>query len=557
VKLWQCIGVCALLASAAGADETAPRGQRRPRGTESGNARRRQRRARAAPSVQPAGPITTEADNFDYDPARDTVILTGSPRITQGVNRLTADRIEYQQATQQATAAGNVVVTLGPDEIHAAAATYNFATHEGRAEAASTVSNEVQIRAEEILVTPELWTANRAHLTSCMGAHPDWELTAHRVELTPGVGYTAYTASINMFGARVATVARVSRPLHQPGESELARQLIRYMPTFGYDKRDGAYLQDDVLLFRRPTFYSRLDARLSTGRGITGRLETAQSRKFGWVADLGYREDAPNQRARYLEYSQLPEVGLVYAGVDDSLQTGPTVGHSRTSRFLPSQVGNISIKARPETMDQWRWAGEVTAGYFQQLKGLSSLPQNVNMDGERLLIQGQVARPRLRLGALSLESLRLMLRGSTYDTGNAYGVAGFGIRKSARIGPLTVALEQLTHYTAGHTPFLFDAVELNNELRPRAELKVRGWDFSWIGRINEANTTFYDQHFAVTHRLDCMQIRLGYDTRLSMATFDLRLLGLETPMSDSIRPEEDEEARPELKPSRHPRPESP
>ena len=71
--------------------------------------------------------------------------------------------------------------------------------------------------------------------------------------------------------------------------------------------------------------------------------------------------------------------------------------HSRTSRFLASQVGNISVRARPEAMDHWRWAGEVTAGYFQQLKGFSSLPQNVNRNGDRLLVQGQVARPRLRL----------------------------------------------------------------------------------------------------------------------------------------------------------------
>src|SRR5207248_10148648 len=115
-------------------------------------------------SAPPAGPVEVEADNIDKDPDRDVIILTGSPRITQGADRLTADRIEYQQDTQQATAVGNVVVTLGPDEIHAATATYNFASHEGRAEAASTISNEVQIRAEEILVTPDLWTANRAHL---------------------------------------------------------------------------------------------------------------------------------------------------------------------------------------------------------------------------------------------------------------------------------------------------------------------------------------------------------------------------------------------------------
>jgi hypothetical protein len=300
-----------------------------------------------------------------------------------------------------------------------------------------------------------------------------------------------------------------------------------------------------------------LDARLSTARGITGKLETDSSRRFGWVTALSYREDAPNQRARYLEYNRLPEVGFVFGGIDDTLQTGPTPLHQKISRFLPSQVGSISVRSRPETRDQWRWSGEVTAGYFQQLKGFSSLPQNVNRDGSRMLLQGQLVRPRLRLGALSLESLRLMLRGSAYDTGSTYGVSGFGIRKTAKVGPLTFAVEQLSQYTAGQTPFLFDAIELNNEFRPRAELKLRGWDLSWIGRINEGNATFYDQHFALTHRLECMQIRIGYDTRLSMATFDLRLLGLEDPMSDSIRPDEDLESRPTLKPFKHDHPANP
>src|SRR5262249_60970469 len=103
-------------------------------------------------------------------------------------------------------------------------------------------------------------------------------------------------------------------------------------------------------------------------------------------------------------------------------------------------------------------------------------------------------------------------------------------------GPGDVRSERLGQYPSGQSPFLSDRVELNNEGRPRAELKGRGWDLTWVGRFSESQASLYDNIFSISKRMDCIQPRLSYETRLGLVTFDVRLLGLDPGFNEPPRP---------------------
>jgi hypothetical protein len=318
-------------------------------------------------------------------------------------------------------------------------------------------------------------------------------------------------------------VAQVGRPFRRGGGGGgAAQRVVQFLPTIGYDNRDGLFLQESATVLRRRNLSATLNATLGTGRGLRGSLETETHGPLRVVSALSYREDAPNQRARFLEYSRLPEVGIIYSGA-----TGEGTAPPGGSHFLPTQIGQMNVRSTPETRDQWRYAVEMTGGFFSQRRGRSTLPDNVDVDGGRFLLQGQVARPAVRVAGVRFQSLRLLAREALYDTGDSYTVVGAGIGKGWKLGPLSVGVERLSQYTLGSTPFLFDRVEIRNEWRPRAELKSGGWNLSWIGRFDEGQGEFFDNLFAISKRTQCLQPRLGYSTRRNEITFDLRLLGVE------------------------------
>lgn len=510
MKRWTCLGCSALLlaapvvASEVRADEPAQPETAQPES--------------AQPETSEPGNTELYAESFQYDPATDTYTLTGNPEVVRGDTHLTADRITYQQSTGEATAEGNVVLTRGVRLVHATRMRYNTQTGEGRAENIRTVAEENFVRARVMDIHPDRWVAQRAHVTSCMGSHPHWELVAQRVILIPNERWVAREAGFNLFGRRLGTMHRVTHTLKKNKENKEEEQLVRQlMPTFGNNQHDGFFLHRNIQLLRNKAFAADLDVLLGTSSAFRGGLEVGTGGTLRVIGALGYRQDSPNQQARYMEVSRLPEVGLIW-GTNTSAEAG---------RFLPTQIGAIGVPRSPLDPDRWRFATEVTGGYFSQRKGLGNDPKNVNLTGSRAILQAQAVRPRVRVGSVPLQRLRVMVRQSLYNTGDAYSVAGFGIGKDWKLGKLTTGIDHFESYTAGRTPFLFDQVELRTEWRPRLEYKTGGWDLSWIGRYDQNRGGFYDQTYSISRRMDCIEPRLTYDVRRAQVMLDLRLLGLE------------------------------
>lgn len=488
-----------------------------------------------APALDMGEEVVVQADTIESPDGGRTYILTGCPVvITQGTTRLSANRITYDRETGDARAEGQILLEQGTRELRADDVIYNLETREGSAHNIRTVAEESIITARELRIYPDRWIATRANVTSCTSDPPHWNITGQTVELILDQRWTARHAGFDFFGFRLGTVREIGHPLKTSREGQRQAELVRqFMPTFGIDRRDGFFAEKDLDILSSKKLAADLQAKLSVKRFFTGGIEASTGGQFKIVGALGYRQDAPNQRARYLEVSRVPELGIVY-GERQTAESG---------RFLPTQVGHLGVPRAATNPDEWRFGAQLGEGLFLQRKGEGSrLPDNVNRDGTRTVLAGTAVRPRLDLGPVQFERLRALLRQSFYGSGEAYTVGGWGIGKDWKLGHLKLGIDHFENYTGGESPFLFDKVEIRTEWRPRAELKLGSWDASWIGRYDQGRGGFYDQLYQLSKKIDCMAFRAGYEVRRSQFTFDIRLLGLEPGFDEEAARPDDTDA---------------
>src|SRR5204863_7253550 len=132
-------------------------------------------------------------------------------------------------------------------------------------------------------------------------------ITARSITVIPGHRAVAQGVGLWLFGVRLLTVPRVSYSL-RPGQGGHS-----LFPIFGYDTRDGLYFSKRMRVVDRPDYTVTFDGRVALKRGLLGGLEGLQSHgQFRWIGALKVREQAPNQRVRYLEMDRLPEMGLLW-----------------------------------------------------------------------------------------------------------------------------------------------------------------------------------------------------------------------------------------------------
>jgi hypothetical protein len=316
----------------------------------------------------------------------------------------------------------------------------------------------------------------------------------------------------------------LSRSLRPDDDEENNRQSL--VPALGYNSRDGFFAKKDFELVRKQSWAADLDFLLGTGRGPRAELGVATRGQVQWVGALSYQEDAPNQRSRFLEVHRLPEVGLVWRNRRE---------RPRPGGFLPFGVGDPGEEGNADR--GWRLGAHLTAGYFIQEDGEGrDVEDSGDREGSRLQAQVSAWKPDLQLGPIRLDSARVLLRQSLYDTGDTYFAAGLGLRKEWRLAQgLEFRLQRLDYVTGGDTPFAFDEVELRHEWRPGVELRRGDWNVGYFARVKD-NGGLYDQLFAVSKRMHCLEPRLSYSTRRQQFMFDLRIEGLSP--SARLAPEE-------------------
>jgi len=472
----------------------------------------------AAGAAQPGtqvlvGGVTVEGQEFESDPETGLITVSGDARAFRGTDEIRATRLIMNPRTRQLTAEGNVVIRQGGQELRGTRATYNFDERQGQIDTITLALNDYFIRADQILLKPgPVYQARRARITTCGLERPHYEVYSRVVDIIPDQRFTAQNIGVDLAGLRLATLPSFSRSL-RPREGDETESLY---PRVGYDNRNGFFLEKDFTLRRDAPVWLDANVRLATSRDPSGGFLAGTAGRTQFVGALFYRDDADNQRSRFLQVSRLPEVGVVWRPND----------RAAPGRFLPHQVGGVGFPNFLERSRSWRLAAELSAGFFRQHRGEDNRAEGDSRNGSRLKAQAQAVLPLLKLGPVSLNGLRLMVRQNVYDTGEAFSVFGTGIGKHFRTGNWRFGVDRLDQFTAGTTPFLFDDVELRQEWRPRVEYHTRNFNFSYFARVRGERGGLYDQVFAVSKLFHCIEPRLTYRARRNQISLEVRIAGL-------------------------------
>jgi hypothetical protein len=276
-------------------------------------------------------------------------------------------------------------------------------------------------------------------------------------------------------------------------------------------------LRREAALVERDTLVLDLDAGLSLRRGFVGGLEAVRPGKPAWIAAVGVRQEAANQRARFLEVDRLPEVGLALSSRRDA----------RRPRRVPTSTQEIRVTRETETAPRWEWSAETTAGYFQQRPGSGTGQEELDRDGGRLDARVMLSRRRLKLGPVRLGSTRLLARTSLYTNGERFTLVGLGVGDFWRVSPnVRVSLHRFLQATDGSTPFRFDAPDLLREWRPAAVLSFGKTELSWEGRYDSDRNDLFDQEVGIARTFHCLRPRISYRARRAQFGFDLQVVGI-------------------------------
>lgn len=481
-----------------------------------------QRAAAAEQNRQPAASIQISSlevtgDLIESNEQNGTITVTGNPIVKRGQDELRCTRLVINRDAQIATAEGNVTIIQGDQQFTAARATYNFATRTGEAENVNGTVDQYILHAEKLILKPgPSYEAIGARFTPCEKEHPHQQSHARLLQITPGQELLARGLGIDLLGVRLATIPTLRKSLKPNSGNADSRSAY---PSVGVDSRNGLFLEKQFDLRSRAPVWIDGFLRLNMLREPSAGLEFATPGSTQWVASLFYRDQAENQRGRFMQVSRLPQVGVVWANRRSVALPG---------RFLPHQVSNVRRPDYLKYSRQWFLAAELTAGYFQQYRGDDlRRDDGESKSGGRLMAQAQALLPNVQLvKGIGLNDLRIMARQSYYDSGQAHFVLGTGIGKEFRSGNWRVGIDRFDQFSSGTTPFLFDDIELRREWRPRLEFKSTNFNFSYYARLRPDRGGVFDQVFEVSKVFHCIEPRLRYGVRRQEIGLDIRLPGL-------------------------------
>jgi hypothetical protein len=334
-------------------------------------------------------------------------------------------------------------------------------------------------------------------------------VTARSIAVTPGERLLAKGVSPWLLGVRLLTIPRLVFSLREGAGGETL------FPRIGYNARDGFYVGRRMRLVDTTGFTVLFDGRLALRRGFLGGVEGWENgKRRRWIGAVAIKEQAPNQRVRFLEVDRLPEVGLLWAPTPET-----------RSRFLPIQVQDEDPLPRDEP---WLRMAQITLGYFRQRKeefrgDIAVEERGLRLDG-RALFSG----PSIPVGGIRVLAPRVLARAAVYSGGDYLLLLGLGAEISGRIGrDVTLRLERFTHWQGGESRFLFDAVEIRDEWRPHVAIRSGLSTFTWTARYDARDGFLFDQEFGVARVLHCLEPRLTYRVRRRQVGLEIRIVGLQ------------------------------
>lgn len=362
---------------------------------------------------------------------------------------------------------------------------------------AETIVNQLYLRGESILISPERLVVEDGTATPCDPRAPLYRVTASRIEVIPGEAVIARGATLWLGSVRLITLGEYRISLRPGGEG---RGAAPFLPGIGYNQTDGYWLS------------LRYPYRLGE---VSGELYAKYAQRTGLFALNTLQLDRP--------------------GWSLTLRTGRTQVEDPVTRVLRafSQAEVMAAAGlQPVPGAPLLFAGSLGAGWFHETDSAISTSR---IDGTITL-----ATETLRLGPRLTVFASASGRSSSYGTGHQRRVLTTAAELTYRFDEVTsVRLRHDLVAPWGVSPFFFDAVVpastssvtltrwtadsrlqagvSHNFLVPETKLsggvgaRVSASLYLDLDVVFNVRTQIWEEiDYAVTYRCDCLTVAVRY-----------------------------------------------
>jgi len=403
---------------------------------------------------------------------------------------LIADTISYDALANQVTAQGQAEVHSPKGDFYADVIKYDLTKQTGYLERAHGTAAKVFYFHADALTVDQQGTQHlqNSGVTACAKPHPDFEIRARDMVISPDHRYVARRMSLYFGGRRLITIPRLRGQLGPTEEEQNHIPLLVGLSDF-----DGVYLGTRYAYpLTRDTDLVLL-GRIGTSRQVRGELALMRPIAIphfnGGVLSLRLttKDDGQNRT-------------LVRDPNEDL----------RLKQLTVSRVPVLELNMHPIKLGG-KWNGSQVKMGFGAGRYLED-PTGVTHNRAR--VWATLDSPSARLGDLRLSG-GLGLEGATYGKGQNRTVVGGLLTLESRPNAKEYFSISLLHRNEhGTTPFLFDRTLATNELRTTVEVPIsRGdrWRLGWGHHFDLDTQQTLDYSFTLVYKQDCLSYGLTYD----------------------------------------------
>ncbi len=474
---------------------------------------------------------------------RDNSFKTNDPVRILLEDTRTHERVVLEADDAEGTPEGDIVVRghlrLSREEgaIEGRALHYKAADQTGSVSDARAQMGSARVEGKQIELLPnERLKATDSRFTLCACKRPDFHLTAHEIVISASGRVSAKRIGFFVGGTRLFSLPTFTRTFRQQSQSPLPM-----MPAYTKNGGIEGRIRDDIINtpdtfldysirlatkdspdgaidFERDLTRQGTDAAPPRLRVLTAKqplraaLEAAPaliegepqatefgSRRASLYTLLHVDQYVYNRKHTNLQLSRLPEVGFAVRNLLN--RTLPE--DDPTSKRPPSQTAFGKGVFSPA---EWLINAEVGVGWLREMP--------TRVERGRLGLRADASSPLFRF----LDPIYFRYGGfasaAAYDDGNAYTIlspeveADVFLNRNTLIG---VGFRYAQEF--GQTPFLFDRLDVRNEMRLRYSVVRSTWGYDVSVNYDMDRVRAYDTIFSVRRRFDCMEVGLSYQTR--------------------------------------------
>ena len=480
-------------------------------------------------------------DNYIHSDGPVRVVLEDA--ITHAKTIITADDIDGSP-TGDIIVKGKIKLEraegLTQGTIIGRALTYRYMSRTGvvldataQLERALLTGEKIEIREDQSL------RALQAYFTTCTAPRPHFHITAREITVNNKRTVTAKHVTFWLGRTRIVTLPSIRKsfskgvenPIPLPGYSK--ENLIQFRLKNDLVEQPNRLFNYDVVIGLKRTpqaaFIYETDLgkpdedaspprtrKFSTAEPLRSALESSppllvgslpedQTKRASFYTIASTGSFVFNRQRTDLRVARFPEIGVSFRNILN--RTQPTLGDQPKSAF---GVGFISPA-------NWFVNAELGLGYFQE--------QPTHTRSTRLGFRTDATSPLFRVAGPLYARYGGTLWSNVYDQDKTYTLIApeselvYLLRANTLIG---AAFKH--QFDFGTSPFVFDRLDVANELRLRYGFVGANWAYDAVVKYDISHFRAYDNIFGIRRRLDCLEYGVQYRTRNQGFSLVLNLL---------------------------------